>query len=218
TDCQEFENINKDNKKLKPNLKEELSILAEGVQTLTANIQNGVHRTSEIIKSLNTFSRADNDALSLSDLHDNINSTITLLHNEYKNRIEILKNYGDIPKTYCYSGKLNQVFMNILSNAIQAIPNKGKIVITSLYIKKADAYQNGSIKITIKDDGPGIPQDIQTRIYEPFFTTKQVGQGTGLGLSITHGIIEQHNGSIKLKSDSKGTEFEIIIPIILQKS
>ncbi|MEN8119946.1 MAG: YfiR/HmsC family protein [Bacteroidota bacterium] len=202
----------------KQHIGDELKTLSGGIQSLTQNIQNGVQRTTEIIKSLNIFSRIDNDELSLTDLHENINSTITLLHNQYKNRIEIIKDYGQIPKTFCYSSKLNQVFMNVLSNAIHAIPKKGTIVIRTFHLEKSTGQKSGSIKISIKDSGTGIPKDIQTKIYEPFFTTKQVGQGTGLGLSITHSIIEQHNGSIEYTSDSEGTEFEIYIPVIGKKT
>jgi len=150
-------------------------------------------------------------------LHENINSTVTLLHNQYKNRIEIIKDYGKIPETYCYSSKLSQVFMNILSNAVQAIPEKGTIEIKTSYIEKSKEYIQNRIKISIKDNGTGIPVGAKTKVYEPFFTTKNVGKGTGLGLSITHGIIEQHNGSIDFASDSSGTEFNIYIPVILKK-
>ena len=104
--------------------------------------------------------------------------------------------------------------MNILSNAIDAIKDKGRIIITTSYIEKHSEYDQ-CIKILIKDNGTGIPKEIQNKIFEPFFTTKKVGKGTGLGLSITHGIIEQHNGKIKFTSSrNKGTEFEILIPII----
>ena len=215
-------NVNQSEKEDRPedekqNLKEELKTLSDGIQSLTKNIQNGVSRTTEIIKSLNTFSRIDNDELSLTNLHENINSTVTLLHNQYKNRIEIIKDYGKIPETYCYSSKLSQVFMNILSNAVQAIPEKGTIEIKTSYIEKSKEYIQNRIKISIKDNGTGIPVGAKTKVYEPFFTTKNVGKGTGLGLSITHGIIEQHNGSIDFASDSSGTEFNIYIPVILKK-
>ena len=201
------------NQEIEQNIQDELSFLTTAIQTLTKNIQTGVNRTTKIIKSLNAFSRVDDDKLSLSDLHENIDLTTTLLHNKYKNRIEIIKNYNKIPQTYCYSSKLNQVFMNILSNAIQAVKDKGTITITTEHIEKSLEDKKGGIKISIKDTGIGIPKEIQGRIFEPFFTTKQVGQGTGLGLSITHGIIEQHKGTIKLNSTDKGTEFEIYIPV-----
>ncbi len=107
----------------------------------------------------------------------------------------------------CLPGQLNQVFMNILSNAVDAIQDKGTITIST-------SKSNGSIRISIKDAGGGIPEDIQSKIFEPFFTTKEVGHGTGLGLSICHSIIEKHNGSIDVKSEvGKGSEFVIVLPV-----
>ena len=206
-----------ENKKIdKQNMHEELEFLTNGINTLTKNIQTGVNRTSEIIKSLNTFSRIDKDELTLTDIHENLDSTITLLYNKYKNRIKIIKNYSKIPKIYSYSGKLNQVFMNIISNAVQAIKGKGIITITTSFDKR-DTENNKYIKICIKDTGTGIAEENEDKIFEPFFTTKDVGDGTGLGLSITHGIIKQHNGKINFTSSSeKGTEFKLYLPIILE--
>lgn len=198
----------------KQKIKKELEYLAEGIQTLTKNINKGVSRTTEIIKSLNTFSHTDDDELSLTNIHEGIDSTTTLLYNQYKNRIKIIKNYNKIPTIHCYSSKLNQVFMNILSNAIQAIEEKGTIIITTSQIDNLEKQNGEYVKISIKDTGKGIPENVQNKIFEPFFTTKQVGKGTGLGLSISHGIIQQHKGEIKFKSSTKGTEFEIYLPII----
>ena len=199
----------------KQNIQEELSFLSVGIQTLTTNIQTGVNRTTEIIKSLKTFSHADNNSLSLSDINQDLDSTLLLLHNQLKNRIKIIRNYEKIPKLYCYSSKLNQVFMNLLSNAIQAIEGKGTITISTTLIENYFEFDQNCIKISIHDTGAGIPEKIQNKIFEPFFTTKEVGQGTGLGLSITHSIIKQHKGKIELSSSkNKGTEFEIYLPII----
>jgi signal transduction histidine kinase len=132
---------------------------------------------------------------------------LILLQNRYKNRIEVIRNYGKIPLIECYPGQLNQVFMNILSNAIDAIDDKGTISINT-YI--SEEY----VRISIKDSGHGIPQNLKEKIFDPFFTTKGVGKGTGLGLSISQSIIEKHNGRIEVKSKSgKGTEFIIILPV-----
>ena len=145
--------------------------------------------------------------LKMADIHEGLDSTLILLRNKYKQRIEINKRYGKIPEIECYPGQLNQVFMNILSNAIDAIDNKGIITIST-------SKSNGSIRVSIKDTGRGISEDIQSKIFEPFFTTKEVGQGTGLGLSICHSIIEKHNGSINVKSEvGKGSEFVITVPV-----
>jgi signal transduction histidine kinase len=149
----------------------------------------------------------DEDVLKIADIHEGLDSTLILLRNKYKQRIEIIKNYGEIPEIECYPGQLNQVLMNILSNAIDAIEDKGTIRISS-------SKSNGSIRVTIKDSGKGIPENIQSKIFEPFFTTKEVGQGTGLGLSICQGIIEKHHGSIEVKSQvGKGSEFVIVVPV-----
>ena len=201
-------NIISDNKKES----EELNYLINGFEKLTKNIQTGVIRATNIIKSLSAFSRTDNDEFVLTDIHENINSTIILLYNQYKNKIEIIKKFDKIPKIYTYSSKLNQVFMNLLSNAIQAIDDKGTITITTSFIKK---HKKDCIKISIKDTGEGIPKEVQSKIFEPFFTTKEVGKGTGVGLSITYGIIEQHKGRIEFTSTpDKGTNFEIYLPVV----
>ena len=174
---------------------------------LIESIKTGTDRTTEIIKGLRTFSRMDEDIVKVVDIHENLNSTLILLKNRYKERIEIQRNYKDIPQIECYSGQLNQVFMNILSNAIDAIESKGIITVCT-------SKSKGSVHISIKDNGKGIPEDLQANIFEPFFTTKKIGEGTGLGLSISHGIIEKHRGSIKVKSEvGKGTEFIISLPI-----
>jgi signal transduction histidine kinase len=145
--------------------------------------------------------------LKIADIHEGLDSTLILLRNKYKERIEIEKQYGDIPEIECYPGQLNQVFMNILSNAIDAIDDKGTITIST-------SKSNGTIRVSIKDSGRGIPENIQSKIFEPFFTTKEVGQGTGLGLSICHSIIEKHHGSIEVKSKvGNGSEFVIGLPV-----
>jgi predicted ATPase/signal transduction histidine kinase/tRNA A-37 threonylcarbamoyl transferase component Bud32 len=177
------------------------------INTLIDSIKTGTDRTTEIIKGLRTFSHLDEDVVRVIDIHDNINSTLVLLRNKYKNRIKIEKVFADIPQIECYPGQLNQVFMNILSNAIDSIEEKGTITIQT-------TKSNGSVKISIRDTGKGIPENIRSKIFEPFFTTKEVGQGTGLGLSISHGIIEKHKGSIELLSEiGLGSEFIIILPV-----
>ncbi len=177
------------------------------VGKLIDTIQHGTKRTTEIVKGLRTFSRLDEDVLKVADLHEGLDSTLILLHNRYKDKIELVKEYGKIPEIDCYPGQLNQVFMNVLSNAIEAIEDKGKIIVST-------SISNGSIRISIKDTGTGIPEDIRSRIFEPFFSTKEIGQGTGLGLSICHSIIERHRGSIEVRSEmGTGSEFVIILPI-----
>jgi signal transduction histidine kinase len=177
------------------------------INKLIESIKAGTERTTEIVKGLRTFSRLDEDVLKVANIHEGLDSTLILLHNKYKEQIDIEKNYGDIPEVECYPGQLNQVFMNILSNAIDSIDNKGTITITTI-------KSNGKIVISIRDTGRGIPDNVRSKIFEPFFTTKEIGHGTGLGLSISHGIIEKHNGTIKVISEiGKGSEFIISLPI-----
>jgi two-component system, NtrC family, sensor kinase len=179
----------------------------EAIRMLMHYIETGVTRTVDIVQSLRHFVRTDGEEFSLMDIHEIIDSVLIILHNEYRDRILIEKKYELNQPVKCIPGKLNQVLMNIIFNAIQAIPNQGIIEIGTF---KA----NNKTCIAIKDNGPGIPKEIINRIFDPFFTTKPVGKGTGLGLSIAYKIIEQHNGRIKVNSQpGSGTEFIIELPI-----
>jgi signal transduction histidine kinase len=176
---------------------------------LLNNIDMGVSRMVNIVNGLRTFARSDEKDLSVFNIHHYIDSTLLILHNKYKNRIKIEKNYGDIPEIEGYSGKISQVFMNILSNAIDAIERNGTITITSLLDTQED-----KIKISIKDSGMGIPESDLKKIFEPFYSTKITGEGMGLGLSITFSIIKEHKGDIDVKSSiNEGTEFILTLPI-----
>jgi signal transduction histidine kinase len=193
-------------------LKEEYSysLAFEGIYETIDDIRLGANRTAEIVKGLRNFSRLDNDERSLYNIHEGIDAALLLLRNKYKSYIEIVKKYDEnLPYIECFSGKLNQVFMNIISNAIDAIDStvNGKIIITT---QKFD----DKVSISIKDNGHGMTQEIKSRIFDPFYTTKKVGKGTGLGLAITYGIIEEHKGNIAVISEpEKGTEFLISLPI-----
>lgn len=181
--------------------------LNQEVQELVASIERGANRTKNIVLGLRTFSRSANDEFVWANIHEGLDSTLTILNSKIKDRIRVHKNYGNIPQIQCQFDKLNQVFMNILNNAIQAIEKEGDIYIESE--KKED-----QIYLSIRDTGAGIPEELRKRIFEPFFTTKPIGQGTGLGLSISYGIIEQHGGKIDLISESGvGTTFNIRLPI-----
>jgi len=170
-------------------------------------IEDGAMRTSEIVKGLRNFSRLDQNVFRKANLNESLESTLTLLHSSYKDRIEITRQFGPIPEVDCFPGQINQVFMNILSNAIQAIPAEGTIFIRTW-------QANDMVKISIRDTGTGMREDVQKKIFDPFFTTKDVGKGTGLGLSISFGIIQKHNGELEVFSKlDEGTEFLIRIPI-----
>ncbi len=195
-------------------LKTELDypMLQDGVKILLNNMQTGIARITEIVRSLRTFARIDENELRYSNIHELIDTTLIMLHNQYKNRIEIVKNYCNFQNLNCYSGKLSQVFMNILSNAIQAIPEKGTIFITTNVNKDKEDFS-----ISIRDNGIGMPAYLKEKIFEPFFTTKEAGKGTGLGLSITYGIVQQHQGHIEVNSkQGQGTEFIVTIPTNLK--
>jgi signal transduction histidine kinase len=182
--------------------------IKEDLKTLIDNFADGARRINAIVSDLRTFSRMDADSISEVDLHASLEMSLNLLRNQYKDRIEIHKEYGDIPKIQGYSGKLHQVFMNLLSNAFQAVPDKGDVWIRT-------RSTNAAVEIEIEDTGVGIAKENLKRIFEPFFTTKPVGQGTGLGLSISYGIIEQHRGIISVTSvPGKGTTFVVRLPVL----
>jgi two-component system, NtrC family, sensor kinase len=191
---------------------EKIDLTMKELNDLLKGIEDGAMRTSEIVKGLRNFSRLDQNVFRKASMNESLESTLTLLHSSYKNRIEIIKKYGDIPEIDCFPGQINQVFMNILSNAIQAIPAEGTIFIKTWQV-------NNMVKISIKDTGSGMTEEVRKKIFDPFFTTKDVGKGTGLGLSISFGIIQKHNGEIDVFSKrGEGSEFIISIPINQQSS
>lgn len=167
-------------------------------------------RIRNIVLSLRNFSRLDQGDVKTVLLEEGIDSTLQMLVHNYKNRIVIEKDYTLNEMVECYAGEMNQVFMNILANAIQAIQGTGSIFITT-------AKVNENAVITIADTGMGMPEDVKAKIFDPFFTTKDVGEGTGLGLSISYGIIEKHHGTLTVESnqsaENHGTRFIIAIPI-----
>jgi signal transduction histidine kinase len=196
--------------------KEELDFdyLKEEVEHLLKGIYEGASRTAEIVKGLRIFSRVDEDDLKRADMNEGLDSTIVIINNLLDNRIEIIKNYEQLPPIECYPGKLNQVFLNIISNAIHAINQKfgeqngGQITITT-------SSTEHEVIIKIKDNGTGMDEKTKHKIFEPFFTTKEVGEGTGLGMSIAYNTIKKHNGQILIESKiGEGTEFILKLPKI----
>ena len=172
------------------------------------NISMAVDKASKIVFALKKFVHKDHvEKKEQANIIDNIETVLTLQHNQLKQGIEVIKEYDEIPLIYCFPDELVQVWINLISNAIQAMNNSGTIHIS---IKNGKS----SIQIIIKDDGPGIPKDIQEKIFEPFFTTKRAGEGTGIGLDIVKRIIEKHNATLKLESEiGKGTAFIVTLPI-----
>ena len=184
--------------------------IVDELDDLINDVNYGVTRTIEIVKGLRVFSRLDEEEAKNANINENVDATLTLLRNKTKDKIAITKHYDESMKDIeCYPGQLNQVFMNILNNAVQAMPDDKKDAEITIYTEEAD----NNVVIRIKDNGVGIPDEIKNRIWEPFFTTKEVGVGTGLGMSITYGIIEKHGGKIELTSEiGQGTEFAITLP------
>ncbi|MEG3900623.1 PAS domain S-box protein [Microcoleus sp. B4-C5] len=207
----------------------ELDFLKEDLPKMLNSMRVGVERISKIVLSLRNFSRLDESEMKLVDVHEGIDSTLLILQHRLhqasiKSGIEIIKEYGKISKIYCCAGQLNQVFLNIISNAIDALENQPQprtIVIRTL-MKKAGLKSHSKnqlsncdrIVICIADSGPGMSEEVRKRLFDPFFTTKPVGAGTGLGLSISHQIVvEKHKGSLRcISAPGQGAEFWIEIP------
>ena len=185
-----------------------IEYLVKELDTILDGIGEGTERTKEIVLGLRNFSRLDKHELKEVRISDMIDSSLVLLRNQYKDRIAITKSYDpDLTYVECYPGQLSQVLINILNNAIQAIEGQGSISL------KTKLYKNQVI-ISITDTGKGIPKDKLDNIFDPFYTTKDVGEGTGLGLSISYGIIQDHNGRIDVESVlGEGTTFKITLPV-----
>ncbi|WP_427157489.1 sensor histidine kinase [Aliinostoc sp. HNIBRCY26] len=202
----------------------DVEFIMEDLPKLLDSMKLGTDRIVEIVKSLKNFSRHDEAQMKTVNIHDGIDGTLMILRHRLKasiNRPEIVivKDYADLPQVECYPGKLNQVFMNILANAVDALEDsleKSPETFTKPQINiRTHTLENGAIVIRIADNGPGMPEEVIQRIYDPFFTTKEVGKGTGLGMSISYQIIvEAHQGILKCRSQpGKGTEFWIQIPV-----
>jgi len=169
-------------------------------------MNDGLDRVKALVLNLRTFSRLDEGEFKTIDVAESIDSVLLLLQHRLNGRIRIEKRYRPGQKLYCYAGRLNQVIMNLVSNAMDSIEGEGRITITAV-----EGDQDFSI--SVRDTGAGIPAAIRSRIFDPFFTSKPVGKGTGLGLAISYGIVQDHHGSIEVESEEgRGSEFTIKIP------
>lgn len=205
----------------------DIDFIRQDFPKLITSMHLGTERIREIVLNLRNFSRLDESDIKQVDIHEGIESTLVILKHRLKAaNIELIKDYGNLPKVECYAGTLNQVFMNLLANAIDALAdyqqkqaNSNVDLPFSRIEIHTEALSGDRIGIRIKDNGPGIPKPVQQRIFDPFFTTKPVGKGTGLGLSISYQIVvDKHHGSLRCESNAEtGTEFYIEIPIRQQK-
>ncbi|MEP0789210.1 MULTISPECIES: sensor histidine kinase [Cyanophyceae] len=191
----------------------ELEFLAEDLPKLLSSMRMGVDRIRQIVVSLRNFSRLDESEMKSVDIHEGINSTLLILNNRLKHEIQVINKYGDLPLIECYPAQLNQVFMNIISNAIDALLEESTQASKQIIIQ-TQRIDFSHIQVGIRDNGMGIPPEIREKLFDPFFTTKPVGKGTGLGLSISYQIIEKHKGKIDVISAiGQGTEFAVTLPI-----
>lgn len=185
----------------------DLDFLAEDTVQLVRESMDGLTRVTRIVQSLKDFSHVGETDWQFADLHHGLDSTLTIAANEIKYKAKVVRQYGKLPLVKCLASELNQVFMNLLVNASQAIKESGTITITT-------ECRERHVRVEIGDDGEGIPEQNLTQIFNPFFTTKPVGQGTGLGLSLSYNIIAKHGGHIEVHSElGKGTRFVITLPV-----
>jgi len=178
------------------------------ITSIIGDCLEGAGRIRDIVTSLRSFSRLDESEVKETDIHDGIEATIRMLSQYYSSgKIELTRNYSEIPRINAFSGQLNQVWMNLLTNAAQAIDSsKGRVSI-------ATEHDEDHVFVRISDTGAGIPVQCVNKIFDPFFTTKPVGQGTGLGLSISFGIVERHGGTIAVDSKlGSGSTFTVALP------
>jgi signal transduction histidine kinase len=192
----------------------DLDYIKTELDTLLKGMEDGANRTVEIVKGLKIFSRIDELDLNIVNINEGIESTLIILNYQMGNAIKLVKDLGNLPSIECYAGKLNQVFMNILTNSIYALLKENQENKTPTIWVKTWLSDPENITISMRDNGPGMTQEVRAKIFEPFFTTKQVGDGTGLGLSIVFKIIEVHSGTIQVNTEvGQGTEFLITLPI-----
>ncbi|HEY7820910.1 MAG TPA: ATP-binding protein, partial [Vicinamibacteria bacterium] len=191
-----------------PSLQSALALVQEANRV----IESATQRVTGIVRRLRSFARLDQAELKKADIHEGLEDTLALIHHELKHNIVVKREYGKIPPIACYPGRLNQVFLNLLNNARQAIRGKGEIVLRTV-------LRDDQLHIEVSDSGTGIAPEHLKKIFDPGFTTKGVGVGTGLGLSICYQIVQDHRGEIRVESEpGKGSTFTVILPTNLDQS
>jgi two-component system NtrC family sensor kinase len=195
---------------MEPHLTEPSLRKLQKARTRLGEMKEGLDRVKELVLDLRTFSRLDEGEFTTVDVVVTIEAVLLLLKSKMNGRIRVEKHFATSPNLYCYAGRLHQVLMNLISNAVDAIAGEGEIVITSSRTPE-------DFVISVRDTGAGIAEAVRCKIFDPFFTTKPVGQGTGLGLAISYGIVQDHGGSIEVQSqEGVGTEFIVKIPLDLE--
>ena len=177
------------------------------LDSMILGIKEGAERARKIVRDLRVFARSQDDVWQSVDLHEELESSLTLINHLLKDRVTVERKFGELPPVECIRSQIDQVFLNLLANAAQAIPGPGAITLKT-------RREDGVAVVSIADSGPGIPPEISGRIFDPFFTTKPVGEGTGLGLSISYEIVKKHGGDIVAESPSRGgAVFTVRIPV-----
>jgi signal transduction histidine kinase len=179
---------------------------------LLEEIHQGAGRISEIIQALKSYVYLDQSPMQEIDIHDGLKNTLVILRHKLKQGVDVKTDFDtEIPKITAYGSELNQVWTNIIDNAIDAMNGSGRLTLRT-------RYQQPWIRVEIEDTGPGMPEEVQARLFDPFFTTKPVGKGTGLGLNISYKIVQKHGGDIKVNSQPGSTRFEIILPVRMEQA
>jgi len=186
---------------------EDVAALLREADELVQIMARGAERTAAIVKDLRSFSRLGEARRKATDLHEGLDVSLRLLEPRWRDRVTVHRDFGVLPPVDCDPGQVNQVFMNVLANACDAIPGTGNVWVTTRHV-------DGAVVVEIRDDGGGIPPEVISRIFDPFFTTKDVGSGTGLGLAVSHSVIAAHGGKIEVESaPGQGATFRITLPV-----
>jgi signal transduction histidine kinase len=189
----------------------DLEFIMTDLPKILSSMQMGTARVKDIVLSLRNYARLDESVIKDVDIHEGIDSTLLILNHRIKQGVQVIKNYDVLPLVRCSPSQINQVFTNIITNALDAMFDANsqpmQLGLTT------QVLPNQQVQITIRDSGPGMPPDVKAKIFDPFFTTKEVGKGTGLGLGICFKIIQQHQGTVEVHSTlGGGTEFVITLP------
>jgi signal transduction histidine kinase len=182
------------------------SALVGEAKELLNDSRDGITQLASLVQNLKGFTRLDRDGMDVMDLNEGVDSALMIARHQLRDRIEVVRALTPVPKVRCMPSQINQVFLNLITNAAQAMGEEGRLTVSSRVVKD-------QVEVSFTDTGAGIPDDVLPKIFDPFFTTKAPGEGTGLGLSIVHKIVKSHGGTIKVRTTpGKGTEFTVALP------